>query len=222
MDERFPSWLRKTVGKLDFLGLPNLGALVCGLAVLGFIGVTSGQFPLEKFIFDPEMVRQGEWWRLFPYPVSEALTNPIWLLFFVLYVYFVMQALESTWGPGPLTVFVILCYAAAVGGSFLTNRPVFIWLYILENISLAFGTLFPNFEIYVMFVIPAKAKWLALLAGVLLLWQFIMGGWDTKLFLLVVLSPYLLFFSPLLVGHVRTRMKVAKNRRRFEEDEWRR
>src|SRR5688572_25801310 len=114
------------------MGLPNLGPLICGLAVLGFIGTTVLNAPLHNFTFDPQLVRNGEWWRLFAFPVSASLTNPIWMLFYVMYIYFIYNALEENWGPGPLTFFTFLSYVCALGGSVLTNTPTNIWYFVLE------------------------------------------------------------------------------------------
>lgn len=218
MDERFPRWLRTVVGKLDFVGLPNLGMLICGLAVLGFIGTQMLGAPLSNFTFDPSLVRNGEWWRLFAFPVSEGLTNPIWLLFYVMYIYFVFGALENHWGPGPLTVFTGFSYACAIAGATLTNVSTNVWFHVLENVSLAFGTLFPEIEFYLFFVLPVKAKYLAMFAGALLILQFATGGMATKLFLLIALCPYLLFFGPALFNHLKVRYKVSRNRKRFGDD----
>jgi len=221
MDERFPKWLRVFVRKLDFLAIPNIGMLVCGLAILAFIARAILSTPFEHFVFDPQRVLQGEWWRLFAFPLSEGLSDPIWLIFYVLYVFYVMSALEGAWGAGPLTVFVLLGYVCALVGAFVTGQPVPIWYYILENVSLAFGTLFPEVELYIYFILPVKAKWLAVLAGGIVLFQFLTGGPTTKLVLAISLLPYFLFFSPMLYGYAKRRWMVAKNRRRFDQDMWR-
>lgn len=221
MDERFPKWLRTVLQKLDFLGIPNLGPLVCGMAVLAFIAQHSGTIPYERFVFNPYLVLEGEWWRLFTFPVSQALSNPLWLLMYVLYLYFVVNTLESHWGPGPTTVYLILGYVSALAGAFITMRPIEIWYYILENVSLAFGTLFPNFELMLYFVLPVKAKWLAMLAGALILLKFIAGGMATKILLLCALFPYLLFFGPFLFKELQMKRKAAAHRKRFDKDMWR-
>lgn len=221
MDSRFPAWLRKTLDKLEFLGIPNLAPLLCAMAVLAFLAQTMGSAPIERFIFDPVLVLEGEWWRLFTFPVSSGLTNPIWLLFYVLYIYFVITSLEGQWGPGPTTVYLILGYFSALAGSFITMRPVEIWYYILENVSLAFGTLFPNFELYIYFILPVKAKWLALLAGGFLLFQFAFGGTDTKILIACSLFPYFLFFGPFLFKSVQEYYKLKQHKKRFTKDMWR-
>jgi hypothetical protein len=220
LDERFPKWLRFTVNKLSFLGIPNLGTLIVGLAVLAFFAQAYFGTPADRFLFDPEMVKQGEYWRLFAFPLPGG-SNIIWNLLYLLYVYYVFNALESYWGPGPLTVFVLLGYIAGIAAAFLTSTSVSIWFHIIENVSLAFGTLFPNIEFYIYFILPVKAKWLAALAGALILVQFFLGSWTAKLTLFTVMLPYLIFFSPMLFVYLRTRRKIAENRKRFDPDQWR-
>jgi len=195
-----------------------MAMLVCGMAVLAFLGREMLGAPLARFMFDPYMILQGEWWRLFPLPISEDFSNPIWFLFYILYIYFVVGALEAEWGAGPLTVFIILSYITAVAGAFIVMEPISIWFYILANVSLAFGTLFPDVELYLFFILPVKAKWLSLLAGAFIFLKFIVGGLFEKLFLLVVLLPFLIFFSPMLYARFRTWRKVRRNRQRFGDD----
>ncbi len=219
MDNRFPNWLKVVLRKLDFIGLPNIGMFVCGLSILGFFGLNFLGAPLERFIFDPYLVQQGEWWRLLSFPTGDGITNPIWFIFYVLYIYFVMSQMEAHWGPGPLTVFTFFAYWCAIGASFVAGRPLSIWYHVVENLSLAFGTLFPNLELYLFFIIPVKAKWLAVFAGVLLLFQFIVGGWIEKAFLIIVLLPYLTFFGPSLVTEGKAIYRRRKNRGRM--DDWR-
>lgn len=210
MDHRFPAWLRWTVKKLDFLALPNLGPLICGLAVLGFIGNQMLGAPLERFVFDPQAVMDGEYFRLFAFP---TLSEPLWLLFFCLYVYFVFNMLEESWGQGPVTLFTLFSYVMALTASFVADRPLDIWSHVLENVSLAFGTLFPELEFLLLFILPVKAKYLAILAGVLSIVQFILGGPSTRIALPLVFLPYLIFFGPYLFGILRS--KIRKNRNRF-------
>lgn len=212
MDDRFPRYLRFIVDKLSFLSLPNLGMLIAGLAVLGFVGQTILNAPMDRFIFDPEAFLAGEYWRVFAFPIYN---DPLWLLFFCLYVYFIFGMLESSWGEAPTTIFTLLAYTASLGASLFFGQPLSIWTSVIENISLAFGTLFPEMEFYLFFVLPVKAKWLAALAGALFFYQFVTGNSATKIYLLIILSPYLIFFGPLLYRSVKMRIQVARNRKRF-------
>jgi hypothetical protein len=221
MDSRFPAWLRTVVRKLDFLGIPNLGSVMCGLCVMGFLVSWLNPGALMHFYFVPQLVLQGEWWRILGFFLQAGVTSPITLLFMVLYIYFVMNALESAWGPGPVTVFVLLSYLTSLAGSLIIGTTFNTSLYVIENIGLAFGTLFPDFELLIYFILPIKAKWLALFTGMLILMQFIAGTMEDRLFILFALSPYLLFFSPMLFQMIKTKIQVTRNRRRFKDDMWR-
>jgi hypothetical protein len=192
-----------------------MGILIAGLAILGFVGQSLLGAPLERFLFDPELFMAGEYWRVFAFP---TLNDPLWLLFFVLYVYFIFGMLESSWGEAPTTLYTLLSYLAALGASFFAGQPLSIWTSVIENISLAFGTLFPEMEFYLFFILPVKAKWLAALAGALFFYQFLTGSWEMKVFLLIMLSPYLFFFGPVLGKLIRGKIRVMRNRKRFGGD----
>jgi hypothetical protein len=219
MDDRFPRWLRTFVRKLDFLGIPNLGPLVCAMMVLAVIAQMTGA-PYERFLFDPERVLAGEWWRIFAFPLPQGL-DPLFLILYVMYSYFIITSVEGQWGAGPTTIFILLSYLAGIAAAFITGLPVSIWNYILQNVGLAFGTLFPDFEILLFFVLPVKAKWIAVVTGVVIAYSFLIGGMESKIIIGVTILPYLIFFGPMLIQYIRMRGKVAKNRRRFDQDMWR-
>ncbi|MBI1861358.1 MAG: hypothetical protein HYR96_10620 [Deltaproteobacteria bacterium] len=220
MDSRFPAYLRWFVKKLDFMALPNLGRFIVAAAVIAFVAKNILHVPMDRFIFDPQAVLDGELWRLIVFP-SQGITDLIWLFFFVLYIFFVFDAIEGHWGPGPTTVFTLFSYIMAITGAFVVGEPTPIWLYVVENISLAFGTLFPDLELYIYFVLPVKAKWLALLAGALLLFQFVMAGVPGKIMYVMVMSPYLIFFSPFLFSKIRNRSRSRDFYKKLDPKDWR-
>lgn len=221
MDDRFPKYLRFIVKKLGFLALPNIALLLAGFAVLGYIGTKLLGAPMQQFVFDPQRVLDGEWWRLLTFPVSEAPTNEILLLFYCLYVYFIVNAIEQSWGVAPLTIFTLLAYMCGLAGAFLLGGPVQIWIYVVQNLSLAFGTLFPDVELHLFGLVPVKAKWLAVIAGALVLLQTLGAPWIFKGFLVLVHLPYLLFFGPMVVRAVRDRRRNQMRRERYDRDMWR-
>ena len=213
MDDRFPKYLRFTISKLSFLAIPNLGMLIAGLAILGFVGLVFLQAPVERFTFNPYAFWAGEYWRIFAFPIFDS---PIWLTFFCLYVYFIYGMLETSWGEAPTTIFTVFTYAMAVVASLAFGQSMEIWTTTIIIVGLAFGTLFPEMEFYLFFVLPVKAKWLSALGGLIFLYEFITGTMATRGFLLIVLSPYLIFFGPYLVRTVMTRLQIRRNRNRFD------
>jgi hypothetical protein len=223
MDDRFPLWLRRALVKLHFLNIPNLGGILCGLAALGFLANWFMPIGIQRFLFDPELVLQGEWWRLVTFPFTGGLTNPIFLLFYVMYLYFISEALESTWGPGPFTVYVLLGYLGCLIVAFITGYTIDISYFLIQYLTLAFGTLYPDYELNLYGIIPVKAKWFAWLAVLLIMVQFahvLTLGFVEALALPLAFLPYLVFFGSLLLNQIRNRIRTSKNRRRFHDDMW--
>jgi len=219
MDDRIPQYLRRIVQKLDFLAIPNLSYLIGGLAILAFLATQMFGIDISRLYFVPQLILLGEYSRLFAFPL-ETGSHPIWLLLFVYVTYIIVGGLENSWGPGPLTVYTILGYLSVMAGGFVTMTPVSIWYYVMINLTMAFGTTFPDIEFLIFFVIPVKVKYLAMLSGGFLLFQFVVGSMGTKVFLLFAMLPYLLFFSPYLYKTARMRYQVRKNRQRHDKDMW--
>ena len=222
--DHLPKWLRTVIHKLDFLALPNLGILICAIGVMAYFAAMSGFSAVENFNFDPMAVRAGEWWRLFAFPFSDPGTlnqHPLFFVFSVLFTYFIFNSIEQQWGAAPLTIFVLISYISTVAGALILERSTNIWYYVLLNVSLVFGTIFPNFEILLFFILPVKAKWMTLFVAALLLFEFIIGSWVTKQFYLFALFPYFLFFGQYFVTEALTKLRIRKNRSRFDKDMWR-
>lgn len=176
----------------SWLSIPYLAIILAALPILGLLLESMG-YPKHYYMFDPSLIKMGEYWRLLALPSS--MQSMFWLIFYVLYVYYIVDALEGIWGENTLSLFVALSYLAGVTAGFIFNQYIPIWYYVTLNVSLAFGTLFPDIEFYLYFILKVKAKWLAILAGVFLVWQMITGSTATKLSLLLVISPYILFLG---------------------------
>lgn len=223
MDERFPKYLRVICRKLSFLAIPNLGMLLAGFAVLGFIGYHAGT-PIDKFTLNPYLIMQGEFWRLVTFPVAESPHQIIWLFFHCLFIYFVMNSLEEQWGAGPLTIYTLFCYLCAIIGVFFLAalapiQSVPVWQFVLYNMIFAFGTFFPDVEILLL-VIPVKAKWLAFISLAYFLFIFVPASLLVQIFMLITILPYLLFFSPMFFKTIINKRKNSKRRKKFNSDMW--
>ena len=221
MDNRFPKYIKVLVRKLEFLSIPNLGMLLAGLGVLGFLGRMAPNVPMEQFVFDPNLFLAGEWWRIVTFPVVEVPTGPIWFLFYVFYVYFIASGLEEGWGVAPLTVFVLMGYLTSIASLFYVGHYTpGVWQYFIENLTFAYGTLFPEMTFHIFGILPVKAKWIAIIYGALTLFRFVFASLTGKVFLLIVFFPYLFFFLPLLISSGRSYLNTRKRRKRYDEGMW--
>lgn len=224
MDYRFPKWLRTVVKKLDFLAIPNIGPILAACAVIGFFAVRMNSFGTSQVMFDPRLIMEGgQWWRIlaFPFMSGVMMDSLFFLLFHCLYIYYVCSLLESHWGTGPLSVYLIFSYICTIAASLFFPSNLNLSHYVMENISLVVGTLLPDIEFTLYFLLPVKAKWLAFLSAALIVVSAVnYPSTDFRISLLIAFFPYFLFFGPLLFTRGKDIWKRRKNRQKFNRNTW--
>jgi hypothetical protein len=154
-------------------------------------------------------VLAGEWWRLFTFALLPPSGNLI-LDFFSWYLFYLMgTALEHYWGTFRYNVFLFIGWAATVAAAFITPEYPAADVFLMGSVFLAFAFLNPDFELYILFVLPVKIKWLALLTwcgyGAVLLFG---PDWGVRLSMLASVCSFALFFGK----DVYLRMQGARRR----------
>jgi hypothetical protein len=106
-----------------------------------------------------------------------------------MFFYSMGTALEQTWGTVRYNSFVLVGYLSSIAfaallGVFAPEQAVASNAFFYGSIFLAFAYLYPDYELLVMFIIPVKVKWLAvitLIGYVMTIGQgfatFSEGGW---------------------------------------------
>jgi hypothetical protein len=89
-------------------------------------------------------------------------------------------------------------------------------LALMMSMFLAFATLFPDYQILLLFVFPVKVKWLGILDACALAWTAFNAPGLEKLIPVAAVGNYLLFFGPTLVGLFRQGATVASRTRARE------
>jgi hypothetical protein len=79
--------------------------------------------------------------------------------------------------------------AFAFPGSVATNT------YITGSIFLAFAYLFPDFQIFLFFILPVRIKWLALLTWLFYGFEFVTGTWAGRVLIVAAVTNFLVFFG---------------------------
>lgn len=172
--------------------------------VLFFVFALSGRFILERVVLIPELVLGGEWWRLITFLFIPPVTNPIFA-FFAWYMFYLMgSALENHWGAFRYNLFLLIGYVVTVAVTFLFPYSAATNIFIGGSVFLAFAYLYPDFQIYIFFIIPVKIKWLAVLTWIGYGYQMIVGTWFTRLLVLASISNFLLFFGKDIVWRMKT------------------
>ena len=93
-------------------------------------------------------------------------------------------------------------------------------------IIMAFAIMYPDASLLLMFVIPLKAKWIAIAEAVIYLYNFLTGGIITKISIVAAFIPVIIFFCSVyggggnIISNFRFRMKQRKRQKDWR-DQWR-
>ncbi|MDO5411310.1 MAG: rhomboid family intramembrane serine protease [Lachnospiraceae bacterium] len=187
------NWLQKLERKFGKYAIHNLILYVIILNVAGFILMQAQPVIYYSYLqLSVPKVLEGQVWRLFTFLLEPPAGDMVSLLFFCLLYYTIGTALENTWGAFRFNLYYFTGILFHILAAFLVYG---IWhydmqlnlLYLNMSLFLAFGAEFPDYQLYLFFVLPMKIKWLAILDG-LFLAATIMGGFLT------------IFFTPQLIG----------------------
>ncbi len=174
--------------------------------VLFFVFVLSGRFILDRVVLVPDRVLAGEWWRLITFLFIPPMTNPIFA-FFAWYMFYLMGgALEGHWGAFRYNLFLLVGYIVTVAVTFLFPYSAATNVFIGGSVFLAFAYLYPEFQLYIFFILPVKIKWLALLTWLGYAYEMFVGDWHTRVLVLASISNFLLFFG----SDIYWKMKTGK------------
>jgi hypothetical protein len=198
------SLLNNLEKKFRRYAVPNVTLYLILGQVLFFVFVLSGRFILDRVLLVPAQVMAGEWWRLLTFLFIPPVTNPIFA-FFAWYLFYLMgNSLEGHWGAFRYNIFLLVGYVVTVGVSFLFPFHAATNIFIAGSVFLAFAYLYPDFQLYIFFILPVKVKWLALLTWIGYAYQMLVGSWSTRLLVLASITNYLLFFGRDIYLNART------------------
>lgn len=188
------NWLQKLERKFGKYAIHNLMMYVIVLNIAGFLlAVAQPGFYYQYLQLSIRSVlKEGQVWRLVTFLLDPPAGDLVSMFFFCLLYYSIGTALENTWGAFRFNLYYfsgILFHIAAaflVYGIFGFDMQLNL-TYLNMSLFLAFGAEFPDYQIYLFFILPIKMKWLAILDG-LFLAATIVGGFLT------------IFFTPDLIG----------------------
>ena len=118
--------------------------------------------------------------------------------------YLMGNALEGHWGAFRYNLFLLIGYLVTVAVTFLFPFPAATNIFIGGSVFLAFAWLYPDFQIYIFFILPVKIKWLALLTWIGYGYELLVGSWHTRLLVVASISNFLLFFGKDIIWRMKT------------------
>lgn len=168
--------------------------------------------------FDPSLILHGQVWRLFTYIFTDLTGGTPFGLFldlFALYCYYwVGRSLEAVWGTFRFNLFylsgiLITDIAALALGCYASVFSLNLSLF------LAYATLYPDAQFLIMFIIPIRARWLALVYLFLEVVFVISTAFPSNLFPVFALLNYFLFLGAdvlnLLPDSLRMKLRRKKS-----------
>jgi hypothetical protein len=158
---------------------------------------------LEQAQLVPARLLAGELWRLVTFLCVPPISHPVFAFFFWYLFYMMGTALENQWGTFRYNVFFLIGYAATVAAAFVTPDQPSSNGFLQGSVFLAFAFLYPDFELFLFFILPVKIKWLALLTWVGYAFVLLMGPMAEKLLVTASVANFLMFFAPEIVRRVR-------------------
>lgn len=195
LQARFGRWA------IPHLGLAIVLAQVLVWVAVAVLGDGVGDQYLARLALDPAAVQRGELWRLVSFIFVPPDAHPVFLIFGWLFLWFACGAIETRWGAFRFNAYLAVGWlatlAAVAFGHHLLHLPGVVgdasWY--LVSVFLAFAWLYPDHLLYVLFIIPLKAKWMALVTWVILAVSFLNGGAWTRLMVAAVAANFLVFFA---------------------------
>lgn len=214
------TWTDKLEKRFGGWAIENLSfwVMISQIAIFGFDLFT--HFDVGLFWLRPDLVLQGEVWRLFTFLIVPPDLPPIrWdsiFLAFTWYLFWLMgSTLEKEWGEFRFNLFFFTGALATIAFSFLAPAGIATNAFLMTSVFLAFARLYPNFELLIFFILPVKIKWLALITWISYGFIFLFGGWMGKLMVLAATLNFWLFFGKDIFtqarqGKRRMEMRAAK------------
>lgn len=197
----------------------NLMKYICVIYVVGYLIQMFN--PLLYFYYldlDAEAILHGHIWRIITFIFYPPSTSFLWMIVALFVYYSLGMTLERVWGTFKYNFFyftgVILLVLAAILIYLVTGYSVQLYpTYMTFSIFLAYALTFPETTFLLYFIIPIKAKWLAIAEVVLYLFYFVaLPGLGNKVAILVSLLNVALFF---LLTNQRPKNRNIYNMRDF-------
>ena len=177
-------------------GIPNLMLYISlGAGLLYLLSMATNDFRIYYYLlFDRDLILQGQVWRLFTYPLTYYLSNPMLMLISLVCYYSLGRAMENVWGTLKFNLFY-LCGIVMMDIYCMIFGCTASATYLNLSLFLGYATMYPDARFLIMFIIPLKAWILALVDLLLILSGLFTNSFPYNLFSIISVANYFLFFG---------------------------
>lgn len=207
------NWLNKLERKLGRFAISNLMIYLIAAYCVGFVLYKVAPGILSYLVLSPYHILHGQIWRLVTWIFMPTDSNILFLMIMAMFYYQLGTALERTWGTFRFNVYIFGGMIFTVIGAFILY-VIFYFIYgsgmaetasyaiasgistnyINMSIFLAFAVMYPNMQVMLYFIIPIRMKWMALVYGVLTLYDFIVSNWAGRIAIFMAMLNFIIFF----------------------------
>ena len=209
------SSLKKLERYFQWIAIPNIAILFVTLQAFGFVFVMMDPIWIERLALIPDLVWQGQLWRLVTFLALPSTDSPIWIVFTLWFIYFVLNTIEEQWGAFKTTLYVLVSIIVTVTFSLVFDYPITQVADFESTLFLAAASLFPEFEVLLYFILPVKMKWLGLVSLAYLAYRLVLASWLSRFYLLSIYSNYFIFFGPALLGQIKQAIRRYQYRKKM-------
>lgn len=226
--------------KFGKYAIRNISLVLILCYAMGYvIDLVNGDF-LTYLTLNPYQILHGQVWRLFTWLIVPPSSPDLFTIIMLLFYYNIGTSLEHTWGTYRFNVYLLSGMLFTVLGSFvlmairsfqyygiawsalgvLTAQDArsFSTYFVNTSIFLAFAATFPDVHVLLMFLISVKVKWLGILYGAVLVYDFAFSGnVATKVAIASSLMNFILFFLTSR-SHIHMTPRQMKRRMEFRQD----
>lgn len=197
------NFLNKMERKYGKYAVHNLPAIIIALYVAGYIMAVFQPGILNYLTLEPYYILHLQIWRLITWVIVPPSSLDIFTIIMLFFYYSIGKALEQTWGAFRFNVYIFSGILFTVLGAFLLYYVLggnvafgglFSTYYINMSIFLAFAVAYPDMQVLLYFIIPIRMKWMGLLYGAFILYEFIGSGWVERVAIIASLLNFLIFF----------------------------
>lgn len=202
------NWIDKLERKFGRFRIENLTMYVIICYVVGYFLAYFNPSLLSMLSLEPALILRGQIWRIITWVIyPPSMSNVLWFVIAIVFFYYpIGTSLERTWGSFRYTLYIFSGILFSVIGAFILYfitgaygiGSLFNTYYISLSVFLAYALSYPDMQILLWFVIPIKMKWMAIVYGVMVLYDMItylrMGLWVYVVPIIASLLNFVLFF----------------------------
>ena len=194
-------FLNKLERKFGRYAVPNLMLYIIILNAAGLL--ITIMYPQAQYYlcWSTSAILHGQICRIVSFILVPYTTSPVNFLIFAFLYYLISQTLERVWGSFRMDMYIITGLLGTIVAAFLVYFVFGVEMgmqvsisYLSNSLFLALAATFPDVQFLLFFIIPVKAKWMALLSVVMYLYdlmQVVNGlGWMPYGFAMLIMIVF--------------------------------